>query len=89
MEVQRLLGSCRRCPRRYRQVVHLRYVEELEPTQIARLLQQPAGTIRRRLHEALSASGTEWTVGWVAGAPGSWRLRQSPAGRRIPPRLQR
>ena len=41
-------------PDEYRQVVHLRYVEEREPADIARLLQQPPGTIRWRLHEAMS-----------------------------------
>ena len=55
MELHHLLAQLvAELPDEYRQVVHLRYVEDRAPTDIARLLQQPPGTIRWRLHEAMA-----------------------------------
>ena len=69
MEMHRLLAELvAELPDEYRQVVHLRYVEDRAPTEIARLLQQPPGTIRWRLHEALARLRA--------------RLDQRPGGRR-------
>jgi RNA polymerase sigma-70 factor, ECF subfamily len=51
---RRLADLIAELPDDLRQVVHLRFVEEQSSADIARLLQQPAGTIRWRLHEALA-----------------------------------
>jgi len=55
LEMHRLLAQLiSELPPQYQQVVYLRYVEDKEPTEIAKLLDVPAGTIRWRLSEALS-----------------------------------
>jgi RNA polymerase sigma-70 factor (ECF subfamily) len=50
---QRLAAHVSALPPAYRQVVYLRYFEDLEPTEIAARLGEPAGTTRWRLKTAL------------------------------------
>jgi RNA polymerase sigma factor (sigma-70 family) len=55
VELQReLANAISSLPEPYRHVVYLRYIEDREPAEIARLLGEPAGTIRWRLKEALA-----------------------------------
>ena len=51
---QMLAGFISELPEPYRHVVYLRYFEDREPSEIARLLDTPAGTVRWRLKEALT-----------------------------------
>jgi RNA polymerase sigma factor (sigma-70 family) len=55
LELQRhLAAAIASLPEAQRHVVYLRYVEDREPIEIARLLAEPPGTVRWRLKEALT-----------------------------------
>ncbi|MGH9722359.1 MAG: RNA polymerase sigma factor [Bryobacteraceae bacterium] len=49
--LERLLGTL---PERSRMIVVLRYQEDMEPTEIAGVLEMPVGTVKSSLHRALA-----------------------------------
>jgi RNA polymerase sigma-70 factor (ECF subfamily) len=86
MELQRVLATAiAALPEPYRHVVYLRYVEEREPSEIARLLGEPAGTIRWRLKEALSRLRAQLDQRFE-GRREAWALVLLPAGEGLIPR---
>lgn len=48
-DYERLIAAMRRLPLKYREVLMLRYVQELEVRQIAKLLQRPRATVHKQL----------------------------------------
>lgn len=53
VEVDRILSYCKQLSDEYREVLLLRYVEDLTPAEIARVTGQTANRISVRLHRAL------------------------------------
>jgi RNA polymerase sigma-70 factor (ECF subfamily) len=53
-----LRGLVARLPAKFRAIVVLRYQEDLEPREIARILNLPVNTVKSRLHRALAALRT-------------------------------
>jgi len=52
LELQQLRQAIERLPRKFRRVLQLSVVEEMDATQVGAVLGLPAGTVRSRLHTA-------------------------------------
>ena len=51
-EYERLLSAIKSLPSAYRDVLMLRYVQQLETKEIARLLDRPGGTVQKQIQRA-------------------------------------
>ena len=52
LEYERLLEAIKSLPSVYRDVLMLRYVQQLDTRDIARLLDRPRGTVQKQIHRA-------------------------------------
>src|SRR5262245_58481893 len=85
MEIHRLLaGLVAELDEPYRHVVYLRYVEDRDPSEIARLLDAPPGTIRWRLKEALGRLRARLDERY--GSKDAWAVVLAPLARSKPGR---